>query len=220
MSVTLRESSFFEGAVGTGLVDIAGGVATIVLAICGLTGIYPPVLTSVATIVFGWALVAQGGMVMSGLSAAARDATAGAQFSGYGGSVAILLLAGLGGAILGILALLGLNPNVLTAVSVISYGAALVLSSGAGWTLHARTRQTARGADVSRMSGMYPSPESVQTVAGFAVVVLGILALVVPGAEPHKLSLVLASLLILGAALGVTGGGLGTMAQNLMRRSA
>ncbi|HEY8162195.1 MAG: hypothetical protein ACR650_16225 [Methylocystis sp.] len=216
MSVTLRESSFFEGAVDTGLVDIAGGVATIVLAICGLTGIHPPLLASIATIVFGGALVAQGGMVLSGLSIAARDGSVGVgEIGGYGGSVAILLLAGLGGVILGILALLGLNPTVLTAVSVISYGGALVLSSGAGWALHVRTRESERRPGAPKMTGGYPSAESVQTIAGFTVLVLGILGLVMGPA--NKLSLILASLLILGAALSITGGGLGAVAQNLMR---
>ena len=46
-------------------VDAFGGIATVVLAIIALSGLDRPMLASVATIVFGVALLIQGGTMLT-----------------------------------------------------------------------------------------------------------------------------------------------------------
>ncbi|WP_348643666.1 hypothetical protein [Methylocystis sp. L43] len=65
MSIT-RDIASHENAVAYGgLIDAIGGVVTIVLVICGLVGISPPMMVAIATIVFGVALLIQGGAMLS-----------------------------------------------------------------------------------------------------------------------------------------------------------
>src|SRR5215813_9621407 len=62
---TTSEHTFQEAATYGGLVDAIGGIATIVLAIVALSGINQPVLGAIATIVFGAALLIQGGTMLT-----------------------------------------------------------------------------------------------------------------------------------------------------------
>ncbi len=208
MSVTSRESSSpsYEGFVGAGLLDAAGGVATIVLAICGLTGIHPPILASIAVVVFGAELLARAGMIISLMSAARNGST---EDSGeYGGGLAALFLVGFGGVTLGILSILGVAQAVLVSVSIIGFGVALILSGGSGWAILADEKATP--------AEQSPVAEGVPVVAGLAAIILGILALVLMHI-PASLSLTLAALLVLGAAVLVSGGSLGLMLRSLAK---
>lgn len=210
MSVAFRETVSYRGAAGAGLLDAAGGVATVVLAICALAGVYPPILTSAAVVVLGVELIARGAMIISGLSMAARDPAADlAMVSEYGGGLAALLLAGFGGMTLGILALLHMAPQVLAAVAVIGFGVAFVLNNGAGWIL--------RDAALAEAGA---SGESVPAISGLASIVLGVLALVQMEKTAGSPTLILVALLILGAGALVSSGGLGLMMQRLTRPSA
>ena len=65
MSYTSSTSVSREAATYGGFVDALGGIATIVLAIIGLSGVKPDILASIATIVFGAALLIQGGAMLS-----------------------------------------------------------------------------------------------------------------------------------------------------------
>ena len=66
MSMSFREATTQENAaVYGGLVDAVGGIATIVLAVVGLAGVNPPLFAAIATIVFGVALLIQGGTMLS-----------------------------------------------------------------------------------------------------------------------------------------------------------
>ncbi len=211
MSITFRETRSYGGMVGAGLMDAAGGVATVVLVICGLTGIHPPILTSVAVVVLGAELIARGAAIASALSATAAESAADLAVMGeYGGGLAALFLAGLGGVTLGILALLGVAQLVLTAVAAIGFGVALVLSNGSGSLLFMGDSAAAEASPVA---------ESVPAVAGLVAIVLGILALVQMGNAASSLSLILVALLVLGAAVIASGGGMGIMMQGLTRRS-
>lgn len=210
MSVTFRETGSYRGAAGAGLFDATGGVATVVLAICGLAGVYPPILTSAAVVVLGVELVARAGMIVSGFSMEARDPNADpAMASEFGGGLAALFLAGFGGATLGILALLGIAQQVLAAVAVIGFGVALVLSDGGASLLH----------DTGPAGGI-TSGESVPAIAGLASLVLGVLALVQMDKTASSLSLTLVALLILGAGALVSSGGLWLITHRLTRPSA
>ncbi len=188
MSVT-REIATHDNAVAYGgLIDAIGGVATIVLAICGLVGIAPPMMVAVATIVFGVALLIQGGAMLSEYAQVIFPAgVRGAPEQFGGNSLALVFLVGAGGIVLGVLALLGINSAVLTPVAVIGFGTALLLSSNAVWHLYVLRRASAQmqasvsgqaqhiGAEMLA-SEMASGSAGIQALAGLAAIVLGVLA--------------------------------------------
>src|SRR5208337_4914933 len=97
-----------------------------------------------------------------------------------GGSLSAIFLAGAAGIILGILALLGLNPGVLTASAIIAFGAALVLSSNSVWHLHLLKRSALATESKSSSSGseilaneMAFGSAGIQALSGLAAIVLG-----------------------------------------------
>ena len=67
MSMTsLRDTLSRESAAATGgFVDAIGGIATIVLAVLGLAGVRPTMMVGIATVIFGVALLIQGGAMLS-----------------------------------------------------------------------------------------------------------------------------------------------------------
>ncbi len=231
MTLTSRESVYRESAAYGGLIDAIGGVATIVLAVCGLVGIHAPMMAAIATIVFGIALLIQGGTMLSEYAAiifpAGVKATPIDQFGGS--SLSSVFLVGATGVVLGVLALLNINSGVLTPVATIAYGTALVLSSNAVWHLYVLRSASARSetqlqgtsANQTRSVGsellaseMASGSAGIQALAGLAAVVLGILAV---AGNINDLTLNLVALLALGSTLILTGGSLSATVLGLMR---
>jgi hypothetical protein len=210
-----------EAAAYGGFADALGGVATIVLAVVGLAGFRPEIMVAIATIVFGAALLIEGGAILS--EYAQIILPAGARPTEYFGanSVSALFLAGGAGVILGVLALLTIHSVVLTSVALIAFGSALALSSNAVRRLHS-LRQAASQTETQTVSGsviianeMASGSSGMQLLAGLAAIVLGTLALA--GAVPIVLTL--AALLALGAMLILTGSSLSATVLSLMRPS-
>ena len=198
------ETTFQEAASYGGLVDAVGGIATIILAIIALAGVHEPLLVSIATIVFGAALLIQGGTMLSEYTHAVLPGSGAASAEEFGGGgLSAVFLVGAAGIVLGILALIGIYPATLTAVAVIGFGAALVLSSNAVWCLYRMKRGSARVTSGSEMlaSEMASGSAAMQLLAGLAAIVLGILA--VTGSNPAVLTMV--GLLVLGATVLLTG---------------
>jgi hypothetical protein len=119
------------------------GAAGIVLGVLALLGIYPVQLTAIAAIAFGGTLVLSSNAVWhlyllrraTTVTRETRDdwrvgseILAGEMASGSAGMQA---LAGLAAAVLGILAVVGTNPGVLTLVSLLILGTTIVLTGGA-----------------------------------------------------------------------------------------
>ncbi len=222
MSTAYLESRSAEAAAYGGLVDAIGGIATAVLAIIALTGYAPDMLGAIATIVFGAALLIQGGTLLSeysGLlfpSGAAASSAASESFAGDG--LAAMFLVGASGIVLGILALLRIAPATLIAVAVIAFGAALVMSSGSVRHLY-RLQTLARRAS-GKQSGhefvageMASGSAGVQLVVGLTAIVLGILS--VAGVRSAILTLV--ALLVLGITVILTGTTVSGMIMSFMR---
>ena len=223
MAVAMTESIAGQTNYG-GFADAIGGIATVVLTIVALAGVQSDLMIAIAVIVFGAALLVQGGAILSeyahiifppGAAASSVD-----EFSG--GGLASAFLAGAAGIVLGILALLGLHAIVLTAISTIAFGTALVLSSSAVWHLHLlkrssmikETHDRRLGSDV--LAGeMASGSAGIQALAGLAAVILGILAVV--GTNPAVLTLV--ALLVLGTTLVLTGSALSGAVLSFMRPS-
>ncbi|WP_363350805.1 hypothetical protein [Methylocystis echinoides] len=224
MSLTRDAITAENAAAYGGLIDAVGGVATVVLAICGLVNIAPGPLSAVATIVFGVALLIQGGAMVSEYAQvtfpAEMDEASADSFGGN--SLVTVFLVGAAGIVLGILALLGIQSGTLTPVAVIAYGTALLLSSNAVWRLYAMRRASRRQPGAATHGGgeiiaseMASGSAGLQAVAGLTAIVLGVIAL---AGAPNDLTLNLAALLVLGATIILTGGTLSATVISFMRK--
>jgi hypothetical protein len=222
MSMTQADFIASERASYGGFIDAVGGIATIVLAIVGLTGLAPSTMLGIVTIIFGAALLIQGGAMLTEYARiifpAGTTSVSVDQFGG--GSLSALFLVGAAGIVLGLLALLGINPTILTSVAVIAFGSALILSSNSVLNLHVLKASAERPATQSTHTGseilaaeMASGSAGIQAIAGLAAIVLGILAVV--GTRPDVLSLV--ALLALGATLILTGTTLSGVVLSFMR---
>ncbi len=205
MSTTYLEGIGNETAAYGGLVDAVGGVATVVLAIVALAGVHADVLTPIAVIVFGAALLIQGGAMLSEYAQVSMPAQISAEQFGAGG-VSSVFLVGAAGIVLGVLALIGITPAALTSIAVIAFGAALVISSNSVRHLYllrsSAMRSTALQGGSQFLAGeMASGSAGVQLLAGLTAIVLGILA--VTGANPT--TLMLSALIVLGATIVLTG---------------
>jgi hypothetical protein len=217
---TREQSSVYDSTNYGGFVDAIGGIVTIVLAIIALSGIAATMLVAVATIVFGAALLIQGGTMLSEYTHTIFPAGAAApaeEFGGGGNSTVFLV--GAAGIVLGVLALLGLYPVMLTSIAVIAFGSALVLSSSAVWHLFRIRQSQYRSARQPAMMGseilageMASGSAGLQCLAGLGAIVLGILA--VTGTNPTILTLV--GLLVLGSTVLLTGSTLSGAVQGFM----
>jgi len=223
MSVTYSSSTVSgEAAAYGGFVDALGGIAAIVLAIIGLAGIGPEILVSIATVVFGAALLIQGGAMLSELAQIERlEAISDANVPASGGGLSTLFLVGVAGIVLGVLALLGVHAPMLTAISAIGFGAALVISSAAVWQLLTSRSVASRfrsRSPVTRVVATEVASGSagVQAMAGLAVLILGLLA--VCGIYTQPLTLI--ALLVAGSAILLTGSTLSATMIGFMRSSA
>jgi hypothetical protein len=221
MAMSVSESMSRETAAYGGFVDAMGGVATIVLAVIGLAGVKPEMMVAIATIVFGVALLVEGGAMVSeyanlmfpsgGRSAAMES------FGGVGLSAHFLV--GAAGIVLGVLALLGMQSVILTSIALIAFGAAMILSSNSVWRLHQMKRAMlpTEGQSVSGTAilanEMASESAGALTLAGLTGIVLGILA--VAGLNPIVLTL--AALIALGATLVMTGSSLSATVVSFMR---
>jgi hypothetical protein len=214
------EHTFQEAATYGGVVDAIGGVATIVLAIIALAGINEQMLAAIAAIVFGAALLIQGGTMLTEYTKLVFPAGAvDPEDVAGGGGISALFLVGAAGIVLGVLALVGIVPQTLIAAAVIAFGGALLLSSNSVWHLY-RAKQSWHRLEITRrLSGgeilaseMASGSAAMQCLAGVAAIVLGILA--VTGANSTMLTLV--GLLILGSTVLLTGSTLSGAAMSFM----
>ena len=220
MTTTYIQPASAEAAAYGGLVDALGGIATIVLAIIALAGVGPGIMPAIATIVFGAALLIQGGTMLSEYSHIIFPTGAASPSMEHfgGGSLSAVFLVGAAGVVLGVLALLGIAPAPLTAIAVIAFGSALVLSSNSVRHLYLLKASASRMASPQIGSEfvageMTASSAGVLTLAGLAAIILGILA--VAGHDPAVLTLV--ALLVLGATVVLTGSTLSALVLGFMR---
>jgi len=215
-AVTVGHRSSDAAAYG-GLIDALGGIAAAVLAIIGLTGFDPEGMAGIATIVFGAALLIQGGTILSEYMqlAASGDFMAAAPDND---GLPAMFLAGAAGIVLGVLALLHIAPVSLISIAVMAFGSALLLSGRSVKVLQTLMQQEVAS---RRSTGLVAGPlaggsTGIQVLVGLASIILGILA--VAGHTP--LLLCLAALLLLGVTVIMTGGTLSALVLSFMRPAA
>lgn len=186
---------------GTYSVEALAGAAVVTLTILALVDVLPVYLTAIAVIVAGGAFLVEG----AGLGARAKQIRRSLQAKGVNtggliGGVSVQLLAGVAGVALGVLALIGMSPNLLLAISAIVFGSALLLGPSA-------TRE------VSRLEQEHPYEASVaheslrasngaRAMVGAGAIALGILALI--GVGP-VVTLIVIAILAVGAILFLSG---------------
>ena len=225
MNAAISQSRTPEAAAAFGgVMDAIGGIATAVLAVIGLAGMRPELLAGVATIVFGAALLIQGGTLLSEYSQVFTPAGAVQTASDAvgGDGLAAMFPVGIAGIVLGILALLGIASYALTSVSVIAFGAALMLSAQSVrrlYRMQADVRRVAVGSYTVRefLAGeMAAGSAGIQFVAGLGALVLGIIA-VAMAATLHGELLTLVALLIVGLTNIISGSALSGLVLSFMR---
>lgn len=224
MTLSFAESVSRESTAYGGFMDAVGGIAAVVLAVIGLAGVRPELMVGIATIVFGVALLIEGGAILSDYARIIFPASGpiGSVEQFGGSSVASVFLAGASGIVLGVLSLLGIQTHNLTAAAIIVFGGGLILSANSVRSLYLLKCAAAPASGQTSTSGgelvaneMASGTAGVQMLVGVAAVVLGILA--VTGMNP--VALTLTALLILGSALILTGSTLSWTVLSFMRRA-
>jgi hypothetical protein len=200
--MTMTERTVATAETSSGLfAEGVGGIATIVLAILALSGLSPDYLLAIATIVFGAALLIEGTSMAANYANVLSVSPAGEIIPAGSQGLSALLLGAISGIILGVLALIGIADNVLVSSAIIVFGCSLLLNGTA--------MSTSANAGIGSAGG--------QLLAGVTAIVLGILALAGQGfgqgaaqgaAGNLRGTLDLVALLVLGAAILVTGNGM------------
>lgn len=206
-SATTKSGGFLST---TAISEGVGGSAIIVLTILGLAHVEPAFLTEIAVIVAGLAIFAQGSRIAGEYVQLLRlEGKAGTAVGGSF-SFSVALLAGVSGVVLGVLALLQVEPRTLIAVAVIGFGSALVISSGAASNVTKWRLEDAGGSEPLRqlINETVSATGIIQSVIGLTAVVLGILSL----AGFTSLTLVLIALLVAGLYLLVSSSAFGSLA--------
>mgnify|MGYP001555446502 CR=1 FL=1 len=140
MSMASTETTGREVATYGGFADAFGGCATVVLAIVALSGTRPDILIGIATIIFAAALLIQSGTLLSEMSAGAAVPA-----EGGSGGLSYVLLGGLAGVVLGILALIGVHAVLLASIAVIVFGTCMAFGSSAVYQAFQVRRSFAAG---------------------------------------------------------------------------
>jgi len=204
-----------EFLAGGSLSEVIGGAAAVVLAILALAGVLPESLAAIAIIALGAAMMFKGGAVAARLAELNQELMTGtAEEAELAGGMTAETMTGIAGIVLGILALLGVAPMALMAVSLLVFGGGLLFASAANSELNElriggdasyRERKVLH-ASVSVASGS-------EVLVGLGAAVLGILALV--GLAPLTLTLV--GLLSIGASVMFAGSALGGKMAAILR---
>lgn len=224
--------------VSAGSIALAiGGAAAVVLTIMGLSEILPVWMVTLATICVGAAFLLEG-IAIAGRQAQLLSRTGGTiEQTELAGGLSAEFLAGCAGLALGIIALFGIYPVVLSACALTLFGSALVFGSRSrfserldrNWQGVGYRSDIAGGADVSHTDrptqssadrpmehlGHLLSPaHGTHMMVGLGCMALGIVALA--GVRPLVLTLV--GLLAVGFALFLSGSAIATRFMYRMAR--
>lgn len=177
--------------------ETIAGAGAVVLAILGLIGVYPLTLDSIATIAAGAGLLLAGGAIAARFARLKTLMETNRPRQEVTGSLGMEGLAGVAGIVLGILALLGVGPLSLLAVSAIVLGAGLIMAGGARSRLETLSHRYGTTVESRTMEDVVYVSSGSDVLVGIGAIVLGILAL--SGVTPLTLTLI--SMLAVGASI-------------------
>jgi hypothetical protein len=209
-----RDRKTAQAIAGGSVTEAVAGLAAAALAILGLAGVLPGYLAAIATIAVGVALLAQGGAAAAKWSKILAESPGqewdarGEVGSGMTGEI----LGGAAGLVLGILALIGVAPQILIPAALLAFGGAMLVGTGTVVDLGANRGAASRLERSTRDVTVVAS--GTQMLIGIAAIVLGILALI--GVDPLTLSLV--GLLAAGASILFSGSVVSSRVLGLLRR--
>lgn len=129
-----RQETHAESRTVAGRKSAAGGIAfaatlglaAMVLAVLGLVDISPLYMAAIGSMLIGTALLLEGGFTFAWFTGSRTEYLAGTE-----GGISAELVGGIAGIVLGVLALIGISPEILLPVSVLALGSSLFL---AGWS--------------------------------------------------------------------------------------
>jgi hypothetical protein len=175
----VESSGFFSDSL------ISAGVVT--LAIIGLVGILPLYMVAIGIIAMGSVFLLQSSTLGVQFSNVAQR---GIQKTEAGTGITSEAVGGIGGIVLGILALLGIYANALIPIAIIGFGATLILSAGVPNQMNDWVDESSIQRESSRRMSRYSSTSisGLQFLVGLGGITLGILGLL--GFSPILLSLV------------------------------
>jgi hypothetical protein len=192
---------------GAGIGELVAGAGAVVLPIVALAGILPDMLLSISALAVGGALLFEGGAVASRYQRLLTELGSRLDLIEIGGGLSAEFIGGCAGIVLGLVALLGVHPNLLMPIAAIVYGGTFVI--GAGMTAEMRTMTLPRteGHETVRMvaRSAISTAAGMRVLAGLGAIVLGILGLIVV----PVVTLSLVAFLGLGGALLLSGTAIG-----------
>jgi hypothetical protein len=178
-----QEERTAQVVAGGSLAEALCGLGTIVLAILALAAVFTTYLAPIATLVLGAALFLEGAAVAIRFSQMMNYEVQGGTVENeleLGGGMSAQVGGGIAVFVLGILALIGVVPHVLTAIAIIAAGASVLIGCGSTARLNhliiGRWGLSQGGRSVARAG--VTSAAGAQVLAGLAGIVLGILALI------------------------------------------
>ncbi len=186
-----EETTAARAITGGSSVEALGGAAAVVLALIGLAGFLPMYMTAIATIAIGAALMIEGATIFARWKALTRTEP------GLRGGVGTEVLGGAAGIVLGILALVGVLPNILLPVAAIVFGGSLLL----GGAVEAEAADVISYRDPRREHLFHETTQAsgdVMVLVGGGAIVLGILGVLTVG---PVLTLTMVSMLAIGGAI-------------------
>lgn len=200
------------------IVEAAGGIAVIVLSIIGLTRADAGVLTSIAVIILGAAMLAEGGSIATEFSKLLNLNASTLSGVEMGGGMLSEIVVGAGVLVLGVLSLLGVSTITLVPVAVLAGGGLLLISAPSVQRMN-EVRLEASSMPVAGQQLMQTAGSAaagLQVLAGLAAIVLGILALTTTGTATtgREGMFALIGLLVLGSSMLISAS---TVTGNLMR---
>lgn len=205
MATTYTERDVARVEATGSIVEAAGGIAVAILSIIALSRAGSLTLPSIAAIVLGAALLAEGGTVATEFARLLSMTSAGRlNAAEAGGGMTTEIFIGAGVLVLGVLALLGIGALTLLPAAVIATGGMMLLTA-AGVQRMNEMRATMAGASDNAQRLMMAASSGAaafQILAAIAAIVLGILAL---SSTAHVMAFTLAGLLVLGIAIALSG---------------
>ena len=184
------------------LIQAIGGGTAVVLTILGLVGLSPMYMASIATIAVAVALTVQGITVGSCYSHIVNETGGKHPVADIRTGLTAEFVAGSACIILGVLAVLGIQPAVLTSVAAIVLGSGVLLGAGiANRLAHFSSQGTSQHPFYEHMvTDAVTAAAGAEVLVGGGAIVLGVIALA--GTFTYTLSLV--ALLALGASIVIT----------------